>query len=250
MGNEMLEQLRKQNRMLKICMALMGTLLAVVLLIGAAGKTRAEFSEITVERINVISPDGTRALVLAGKGRLPGPIVDGKEAEKRGDGKDRPGMLFYNDEGNEVGGLIYDGKLDDKGHANGGVHFSMDRYGGDQQVVLRNFEEGGYMNTGLSIYDSGLDKDYSPYEGWMKMPDGPEKDAMREKWKAAGGQRIERLFVGRSLENASAIILSDANGNPRIMMYVTPAGKSVLDFMDEKGEVVQSFPSQASAGKP
>ena len=41
----------------------------------------ATFDEITVERINVVEPDGTPRLVIAAKGRFPGSIFKGKKIE-------------------------------------------------------------------------------------------------------------------------------------------------------------------------
>jgi hypothetical protein len=57
-----------------------------------------------VQRINVVEPDGTLRLVLSNHSRLPGVIVRGKE---RPFARPQAGMLFYNDEGTENGGLVF-----------------------------------------------------------------------------------------------------------------------------------------------
>ena len=62
-----------------------------------------QFDEIEVHRINVREPDGTLRMVVSNHARLPGVVANGKQNPP----VDRPyaGMLFYNDEGNENGGL-------------------------------------------------------------------------------------------------------------------------------------------------
>jgi hypothetical protein len=89
----------------------MTTLLAAFTLAGSAtarGQDRVQqFDEMDVHRINVREPDGTLRMVISNHARLPGVIVRGKENPP----VDRPyaGVLFYNDEGAENGGLVFGG---------------------------------------------------------------------------------------------------------------------------------------------
>src|ERR1700693_6273893 len=95
--------------------AVMSAAFAVVLLMGAKSPRSHAFDEIQVQRINVVEPDGTLRLVISDRDRMPGVIVKGKESPKI----DRPqaGMLFFNDEGTENGGLIFGGRRNEKGEA-------------------------------------------------------------------------------------------------------------------------------------
>src|SRR3954467_1116234 len=86
--------------------------LGLLLLGGAASPRRPTFDEITVQRVNVVEPDGTLRMVLSDHTRLPGIIVHGKE---RPFPRPQAGMLFYNDEGSENGGLIFGGHRNAKG---------------------------------------------------------------------------------------------------------------------------------------
>ncbi len=248
-ADEILTQLRRQNRLLKMGMLLALSVPATLLLMGARDtKAKASFAEIDVGRINIVSEDGAKSMVLAARGLLPGPVVNGEVVTS--DRGDKPGMVFYNGVGDEVGGLIYEGRLDKNGKPAGGVHLSMDRFGGDQQVAMHHYEGGGFMETGLSVFDRGMEKDYGPiYEQYLKAPAGAEKDALLARWKAAGGRQTTRLFVGRTRGESSALILADATGNPRIMMTVTPQGEASLDFMDDQGNVIQSLPEKTDAAK-
>ncbi|MFA5590804.1 MAG: hypothetical protein WDA70_08880 [Lysobacteraceae bacterium] len=155
-------------------------------LMGAKSADRnSRFDQIDVRRINLVNADGRTALMLTSHGCIPDETtIGGRTVTSSRD---------------EVGGLIYDAKPGEDGKPHAGVHLSMDRYGGDQQLALRHYEGRGSMETGLSIYDRGLEKDYGPpREEYLKTPDGPEKDALRQRWKDAGGQQTTRLFVGRT----------------------------------------------------
>ena len=244
---ELITQLTRQNRLLKQMLLAAGAGMGIMLLTAAATtENRGKFSEIDVERINIVTPEGKHEMVIANHLRLPEPVTDGKQGKRIG--PQRPGMIFYNAHGDENGGLIFDGKLDDNGKPVAGMHFSMDRFGGDQQLSLGHYESGGTMESGLKIYDRGLQKDYDGlYQDYEKAPAGPEKDGLLQKWKDAGGQQTNRMFIGKTRGKSSAIIMADAKGKARIMMLVTPEGKAMLNFLDDKGEVIQSFPQADQA---
>lgn len=239
MSQDLVLSLQKQNRLLKTALGL-GALALTVVLGVAATEARTRFTEIDVERINIVGKDGKRELVIANRARIPGAVIDGKEAP---DHRGMPGLVFYNETGDECGGLIWKGQRDAKGKPSAGMHFSMDRFGGDQQLALGHYEEGGFMDTGLNVYDRGLHKDYTPlFEAMQKAPAGPERDKLRQQWEEAGGRQTQRVFVGKTRGKSSAVILADAKGRPRIMMLVTPEGQPTLQFLDDKGNVTQSLP--------
>src|SRR5450432_581455 len=93
------------QRLLAIYSATLTGVLAILLLTGAAKKPR--FDEIDVQRINVVEPDGTLRMVISNHARLPGIIVRGKEQQFA---RPQAGVLFYNDEATENGGLIFGGR--------------------------------------------------------------------------------------------------------------------------------------------
>jgi len=229
-------QLKRQNRLLKIGIAI-GALFVVFV---AADAKKTRFKEIDVERINIVSSEGKREMVIANRKLLPRAIVDGVEFEED---RNMPGITFYNDVGDECGGLIYSGRLDSNGHPRAGMHFSMDRFGGDQQLALGHYEDNGFMETGLNLYDRGLHKDYAPLmEALEKAKDESEKKAIRQKLEEAGANQTPRLFVGKTRSQSSSVVLCDAKGQIKIMMLVTPEGEAAIMFLDDSGEVVYSIP--------
>lgn len=125
--------MRLNQRILTIYSATVRTALAAIMLAGAKSRNSPEFDEIRVYRINVLEEDGQLRMVISDHQRLPGVIVKGKEKPP----SDRPqaGMIFYNDEGSENGGLIFGGHRNEHGEVvDSGGSLSFDKYGSDQIV--------------------------------------------------------------------------------------------------------------------
>ena len=151
-------------------------------------------------------------MVISNSKKIPGVIVRGKEVEKI----DRPqaGMLFYNDEGSENGGLIFSSSKNANGEVvNSGVSLSFDRYGGKQEVNLIGVNDKDNKFAGLSISDS--------HPGERKTPD--------------------RIWVGRNDDGSSEMALMDTSGKKRIVLKVLENGQSSLNFLDDKGNIINSF---------
>ena len=189
--------------------AVLSTVFAVVLMMAAKSHRSETFDEIQVHRIDVVEPDGALRMVISDHDQMPGVIVKGKEFPK----VDRPeaGMLFYNDEGSENGGLIFGGHSNEKGEViNSGASLSFDPYGESQQLVqLAGVQDGDNHIVGLAIND-------------------PKNN-----------ERNRRVWVGRGKDDAAVVSLADANGRKRIVMQVAADGTASLDFLDAEGHVVK-----------
>ena len=105
----MSQQLERDVRFLKRY-AVLSTLAFVIL--GAAAFApqgqSAKFDVIDVERINVVEPDGKLRMILSNRPRSAGPINKGRPFGYAGG--TRPGIIFFNDEGSENGGLTFSGR--------------------------------------------------------------------------------------------------------------------------------------------
>ena len=203
------------QRLLNIYAGVLTLVLALIFLYGFSGMDRHS-DEITVHRINIVEPDGTLRMVISDHAELPGVIVQGKQK----DPADRPqaGMLFYNDEGSEVGGLIFAGHKNGKGEVvDSGASLSFDKYGAGQIVQLAGVDDSTDKFSGLSV--SGY----------------------------AAGQRSQRIWVGRDGDGSAAVALMDAQGRKRILLEVAADGASSMSFLDGHGKVIDRFPP---AGKP
>ena len=113
--------------------------------VGFDGQLVEKFQEIDVERINVMEPNGNYRMVISNRARSIGPIAYNKPFGYPGGS--RPGIIFFNDEGTENGGLTFSGKTEN-GKFKSGLHFSFERF---LQNRLR--EEFDFFATPLRIVE-------------------------------------------------------------------------------------------------
>src|SRR5436305_13936185 len=101
-------KLEKELRRLK-AYAIIATLVGAVLVLTALTlqSGRQKFGEIDVERINIVEKDGKLKMVISNADRQHPGMVDGKIIPREGG---RPaGMIFFNERGDEIGGLTFMG---------------------------------------------------------------------------------------------------------------------------------------------
>ena len=242
--------LRRDVRLLKIytlCSTAAFTILALAAFRRPA-PPNAKFDEIDVQRINIVEKDGKLRLVISNRDRSPGPIAYGKPFGYKGGS--RPGMIFFNDEGSENGGLTFTGKQNADGKFASTVHMSFDQYNEDQVIVLQYADENGVQRKGLSILDRAnvpiLDV-VKQQDSIHKMPAGPAKDsAMKRFLEPRPGEPLaaQRLFFGRDPSKSALVLLSDKMGHPRLRLAVDSLGKASLDFLDVSGKVTRSIGEQ------
>ena len=137
---------------------------AVVVLAGfAESRQKQTFDEIDVHRINVVEPDGTLRMVISNKADFPGIIIKGKETPH----PDRAtaGMLFFNDEGTENGGLIFGGSKDKQGKVTSYGHLSFDQYEQDQVFSIDAGEENGQRTSELRMIDRARPPHHAGHRG-------------------------------------------------------------------------------------
>ncbi len=207
-----------------------------------AGKKR--FEEIDVERINIVEKDGSTRLVISNKVRSPGPIQRGKPFGYPGG--TRAGMIFYNDEGTENGGLIFSGERKD-GNVTAVGSLTFDQYEQDQTIAFQYVDDSGKRRAGLIITDypttiSGMELD-EKRKALKEMPDGPEKTKAQDELRQYSPKF--RMYIGREREGSSLVMLADAQGKPRLQLVVDKSGAARIEFLDENGQVTFSLPDSA-----
>ena len=199
------------TRILAVYSTVLTTVLAAFTFAGSAAARIQHYDEIDVHRLNVREPDGTLRMVISNHARLPGVIVRGKENPR----VDRPyaGMLFYNDEGTENGGLVFGGHRAANGDVvDSGVSLSFDRYGATSQFVqLAGVSDSKNYIVGLTLSDTD----------------------------ATGNRR--RIVIGPDKEGTASVSLMDRNGRKRIVLQVTSDGTPTISFLDADGKVLNQL---------
>jgi hypothetical protein len=246
MDNEIRRELRLLKGYAIVVTALLGT---ISLAAFRQASQKQKFTEIDVERINVVEKDGKLRMVISNRDRSIGPIYKGKPFGYAGG--TRPGIIFFNDEGTENGGLTFDGKREADGTYHSQSGFSFDQFNQDQVLYLQYNDRNGRRNMGLTIADRADTDIYdlvAERDSIMKaVPEGLARTAAIQKWAAPrNGVPLvaQRVYVGRDVSKAALVNLSDRNGKTRIRMMVDSLGAPSLEFLDETGKVTSRLPEK------
>jgi len=226
------------QRMLLAYSGVLTVVLCVVLLSGAKSDKKASFDEIDVKRLNVIEQDGTVRLILSDKAYFPGLIVKGKEYPHD---RRTAGMLFFNDEGTENGGLIFGGKKGNDGKIESWGHLSFDQYQGDQVMTLDAGEEQGQRHSAIQVIDEP-DIPIDQITSALLLPPAQRETRLDEIFSKNGSHK--RVYLGRSDDRSAALQLKDAQGRDRIVLKVAADGTPSLQFLNEQGKVVGQLPKE------
>ena len=229
--------LRTQLRVLQIYAAISVAVLVFVSVSAFSQPAAQRIEELTVQRINVVDANGTLRMVISNKDKMHPGVLDGVVINRP-----RPvaGMLFFNDEGDEVGGLTFTGTDDNGRRANAGVMF--DQLKQDQTIGISYSETpDGRRQAGLQVWD----RSDQPLSDLIKglnaanaLPEGPQRDAAVKAVRAKAPPGPVRLFAGKTPDRAAQVGLSDANGKPRLVMKVAADGSASIDFLDADGKTM------------
>ena len=244
--------IRRQLRVLQAYAALSFAVTAFVSLTAFTQQNNTQrIDELTVQRLNVVDANGTLRFVLSNKDRMHPGVIDGVTINRP-----RPvaGMLFFNDEGDEVGGLTYTGtddpspealaKGDNGRRANAGIMF--DQLKQDQTIGISYSENNGQRSAGLQVWD----RSEQPLSDLIRalndanaLPAGPGRDAAVKAVRAKAPAGPRRLFVGKNSDKSAMVSLADGQGRPRLVLRVNEDGASSIEFLDIDGKITQRIPA-------
>jgi len=238
----MRHSLRRQLRFLRVY-AIVNTLVLVVLATTAFRQTTAiqKFDEINAQRINIVDADGTLRMVISNKNRMHPGVIGGKTVDRP-----RPvaGLLFFNDEGDEVGGLTFTGR-EANGTRQADASLMFDQLKQDQTIGFSYSEGNGRRTAGFQVWDRSdtrLGDLIEKFNAANRIADKAERDAEIAKVRAAAPPGPRRVFVGKNGDKAATVSLADGDGKPRLTLTVDAAGNPRIEFLDPQGKVVARLP--------
>lgn len=206
-----------------------------------SGPAEGYFDQLTVHRLNVVEPDGKPRVIIADRKEFPGLFWGGKEYKHHN--RDTGGFLFFNDDGDEVGGMTFSDRRRD-GHYAADSGITFDQYKQDQIVGLEYGEHDGTRTAGLKVWD----RPNHPMDEIIRMSDeaaraktAAQKSAIEQKMRTTAlgwGHYGERLFAGKS-SGQTIVRLADAQGRPRLLLLVDAKGEPSVEFLDENGKVTK-----------
>jgi hypothetical protein len=230
------------QRFLVIYSGVLTAVFAVSMLSGFVSTPRkTSLEQLDVQRINLVEPDGTLRMVISDKARFPGLIVKGKDYPHP---RPQAGMLFFNDEGSENGGLIFSGHKDKDGKIiDSGGSLTFDKYDQDQLVQLMGTHDKDGHAAGLIISDRPdrpILQDLQEESKIKAMPEAESNKLMEDRSKNAY-YGANRIVVARGDDGVAKISLRDALGRSRIVLGVAEDGTSSLKFLDANGKVLNEL---------
>jgi hypothetical protein len=249
---ERIDRLQREISLVKRYTIGIALLFAVLSLAALRQSGRSRFTEIDVERLNIVEKDGTLRLAIANPERMVPITFYGKEYPglRGGSAPGAAGMVYFNEEGTEVGGYVWRGKtLEDGSHTAAGF-LTFDQYNQDETLTLSYIDQNGRRRVGLTVIDepdASLQPVLDSIMVLRALPDGPEKTRRREQlreWqRERGGRRADRLFVGKDPTRSSLVSLFDPMGRLRLKLSVDSLGTPRLQFLDENGKVTTQLPA-------
>ena len=192
---------------------------------------RETITHLQAERVDVVEPDGQLRLTATNKPRSPETSVDGITVPGRG----RPGLLFFNDKGDECGGLSF------RSYESGGADsvLTWDRLNQDQVIAFVYNEQAGRYRAGLWVYErgpGGISEVAARAKEIEALPPAEQEAAYMELGSKPGSGQ-PRLYVGRDHGGSALLVLLDVEGRPRLQLSVAEDGTASIAFLDESGAV-------------
>ncbi len=235
-----MDNLIRQVKVLRIYVIVLTVLvLACLIALFALVRGSHDFTELTARRINIVEPDGRLALVISDHANQHPGAMNGKDLPAR----DRPaGMIFFNEEGDECGGLVYDGTKKEAGFT-----WSVDQYKNDQIMQLQYQQDSGLRlsrSYGFKLWDRSdrftFQKELDYFNSLPKNDTAAiaaAVDSLRKK----GGLGVERLFLGRTTNGETGLFLRDDRGVPRLRICIGKENEPVIQTLDDRGGVIASW---------
>lgn len=240
-----MNKVEKELRFLKIYASALTIVVALLFGWVFTATSTKRFDEIDVERINIVEADGKLRMVISNQLRQHPGTMDGITYDER-KGKRPPGMMFFNEKGDEVGGLVFDGNT---GKGQGGS-LTFDKFRGDQTIQFIHEEEANESYfAGLKMNDQNMPLN-DLVERQKEISKLPTKEAQDSAYRALREQGLlmtERIRIGKDYDKSSIIKMKDAKGKVRIELKVEASGNPKLTFLNEVGKVIYSLPPDSNS---
>ena len=246
------DNITKQIRFLTVYAIVLTIFLSIALFLIFRMESKSEnltVEELTTKRINIVEPNGQPRLILSNKEKSPENLNHGKPFGIPGG--NRAGLIFYDDEATECGGLVFSGRKDSSGKYFASGHFSFDQYNQNQVLYLQYLDDNGDRKTGLYVDDWHNSPPFPEfrrtYKETEKLPNGPERDAkLKQLLEPVNGDPAfaHRVFIGKDADKSALINLADKKGKTRMQLIVDSTGEAKINFLNELGKVVYSLPNK------
>jgi hypothetical protein len=198
--------------------------------------------ELNVEKLNIVEPDGTVKMTLFNSRNIPSLIMEGEDilpGHRVNDGVS--GAMFYNNEGDECGGLIYGSSKDEDGNVSMGMSLTFDQYKQDQVVQISLMENNNKQKYGISIYDRPKTHIKDTLSMVEKLKIEQELSKKQKILEELSHNNQKRLFIGKDLDGIIKSSLYDSKGKERIRIYIDNNDEPHVEVLDENENVIRKL---------
>jgi hypothetical protein len=232
------KKLLREVRMLRIYTAILTVILISITILSFTKTSPPRFEEIDVERINIIEKDGQLKMVISNKQRQHPGLISGKEIPPR---ERAAGMIFFNEAGDECGGLIYEGNEE-----NSDMTYSIDQFRNDQIMQLNYSEQHKTGKPrrayGLKLWDRSdnmqMERQVHLRDSLKALNDKAASEKVYQQLAAKGELGAERFFAGKTYDGEVGVFIRDTKGNPRIKIFIDAQNNPRLQFLDANGKSI------------
>ena len=156
--------------------------------------------------------------------------------------RERPaGMIFFNDNGDECGGIVFDGNNKEANMA-----YSFDQYKNDQIMQLQYEQDNGtnrrMRSYGLKIWDRRDDFTLGDLikldDSLKRLQDTAIYRTVIKKIQSEALMGHERLFLGKNKANEVGLFIRDDKGRPRMEIGLDSLNKVVFHALDTNGHII------------
>ncbi|MEM8508448.1 MAG: hypothetical protein AAF717_11490 [Bacteroidota bacterium] len=202
-------------------------------------KTTEILPEITTERLNIVGKDGNKYVVLSNPERQALATINGKPINPQQTERNVAGLLFFNEEGDEIGGLVYGIDSTDSYQL-----LTFDQRKNDQIMALRKDE---YLEDGEWKKQYGLllqersekpsDRIIAELNAIRSIEDAETREKELDKFYSMRENLApQRLFIGRTYSERVGLFLMDKDNQPRLQIYLDEEGEPHIERITKNGE--------------
>ena len=76
----------------------------------------------------------------------------------------------------------------------------------------------------------------------MKIADPQQREAALNAAQATAPPAFQRVYLGKTPDQATSLSLADARGKPRLTLTVDATGNPRIEFLDQNGKVTKRVP--------
>ncbi len=242
------------QKFLAVYSGILTLIVCVTFLTGFSSHRGAWFDTITVQRINVVEPDGTLRMVLTNNRRIPGIIMHGNEYPDftNRKGSTTAGIFFYDGEGSESGGLTFGGGTGEQREVSRFGHLSFDGYEQDQLFAIDVQDDGTNHRSTMTYFDipDWSIVDYLDLlESIRDLPEDEQAAAIAEFFEThptddAGPRTQLTNFNAPSQPalNVNHLLFNDRTGRTRLAAGLDDMDEPSINLFDESGNSLYRIP--------